>query len=267
MQLLSFAAVFRRSRLRLRSRRISRVLGDQCVAEDSAAGRFAVADASTRLNGLDPRVRVECDTSQGWMRGASDLDMGKILLARSATTDFDEQGRIVGTLDLPINVRGQAEVASLAQEFRRFPLTTLYSSPGESARQTAQQLGEMLGVKVRILKDLKNLDFGLWQGLQTSEVRRKHPKLFKQWEESPRGICPPAGETVDEVLERLPKSLKPVLKRRESTIVALIAPDPLRQLIACYLKGAPVEQVWEQGAQAPWELIEPTVGSARREEM
>ena len=124
----------------------------------------------------------------------------------------------------------------------------------------------MLFRSVRVLKDLRNLDFGLWQGLQTAEVRRKHPKLYKQWEESPRGICPPAGETVEEVLERLPKALKPVLKRREGSIAALIAPDPLRRLIACHLKGTPIDQAWDQEAPTSWELIEPTVGSARREE-
>jgi hypothetical protein len=229
MQLLSFVPVFWRSRLRLSRRRNAWLSGAGRFVRRTQGSRRRIADPAPHSNGLDPGPGVECDTSLGWIRGGSDLDMGKILLARSATTDFDEQGRIVGTLDLPINVRGQAEIAALAQDFRRFPLVTIYAAPNESARETARQLGELLSVKVRILKDLKNLDFGLWQGLQTAEVRRKHPKLYKQWEESPRGICPPAGETTSQIAQagsQTPAQQRGRIDRtRPSPVVVRLLPE------------------------------------------
>lgn len=192
--------------------------------------------------------------------------MGQILLARSATTDFDEQHRIIGRLDLPVNVRGQAELAALAEEWRGKPIATIYAAGCESARQSASVLGKLLGVKVRQLAELKNLDYGLWQGLQVDEVRRKHPKLFKQWEETTGDACPPAGETLAQVFERLPKALKPVLKSRPGAVVALFAPDPLRQIIRCYLRGEDCSRIWENGDSAPWELLEVDGGPGRVKE-
>lgn len=182
--------------------------------------------------------------------------MGQIILVRSGTTDYDEQERIVGNLDLPLNIRGQAELAELAREFQGKPIDRIYSAASESARESAQFLGEQLGVKVKILDDLRNLDFGLWQGLSVNEVRRKHPKLYRQWEECPCTICPPAGEMMEEVFARVQKPLKRVLRRGRKGTVLLVAPDPLRCVLRCCLKQLDLNQVWESGGGGAWETIE-----------
>lgn len=182
--------------------------------------------------------------------------MGRILLARSATTDYDEQDRIVGRLDLPINVRGQAELLSIANDWRDARLATIYAAANESARMSATVVGKQLGVKCRVLPDLANLDFGLWQGLTVDDVRRKHPKLYKQWEECPLGICPPAGETVEQVFERLPQAARPLLKRRGGSAVAVFAPDPLRLILRAWLTGIDPARLWDQPADKAWESIE-----------
>lgn len=182
--------------------------------------------------------------------------MGQLILARCGATDFDEQDRIVGNLDIPVNVRGQAEMAELANDLAGRSIHTIYSSAGESARESARFLAERLGVKVRVLEELRNIDFGLWQGLPVAEVRRKHPKVFKQWEQSPCAICPPAGEMLDVVIDRVRRALKPVLRRCQNSTCVLVAPDPLRQVIRCYLKNTDVAHLLEDHNGSIWETIE-----------
>ena len=184
--------------------------------------------------------------------------MGQIILARAGTTDFDEQDRIAGTLDLPLNLRGQAEVLQMAREMEGLPIERIFAANSEAARETAKFLGEHMDVKVRILEELTNQYLGLWQGLQVDEVRRRHRKVFRQWEESPTNICPPAGEMVDEVLERIEANLRPVLKRSRDELVVLVAPDPLRQLIRCYLTHSDITNlcICENGNPTTWETIE-----------
>jgi broad specificity phosphatase PhoE len=183
--------------------------------------------------------------------------MGRIVLVRAGTTDFDEQDRIAGTLDLPVNVRGRAELAEAAQELRQQPIEVLYACAGESAQESAAILGEQLGVRVRLLENLRNLDFGLWQGLQVSEVKRKHKSLFKQWNDNPDAICPPAGEMVQDVLDRVHKALRQVLKRHREDVIGIVAPEPLRKVIKAYLTRRPVTCILgENGQGAAWEAID-----------
>lgn len=181
--------------------------------------------------------------------------MGQVFLAKSATTDFDEQDRIVGTLNVPINVRGQAEVAEMARELAGVPIDTVYSTPSTSARETANLLGKQLGAKVKDLEELRNLDFGLWQGLPVAEVQRKHKKLYTKWKESPCEACPPAGEEIAQVFERVEKVLGPIIRKNSFRGIVIVAPDPLRKVIRCFLTERKVDNVLLQAASSPVEKI------------
>src|SRR4051794_39881395 len=125
----------------------------------------------------------------------------RIILTRSGATDYDDQHRIAGTLDVPLNCRGRAEAADLARDLRKEPVEAVYAAAGEASAQTAAILGERLGAKVKVLDDLRNQDFGLWQGLSLEELKQRHPKLVKLWEDSPCSVCPPNGEMPEAALE------------------------------------------------------------------
>lgn len=182
--------------------------------------------------------------------------MSHMILTRSGTTDFDEQERLTGTLDVPINGRGQEELARMAEELRGFPVEMIYAAAGSAARESAEFLGRELQVKVKVLDDLHNLDFGRWQGLPLGELRKKHRKVFKYWEETPCAVCPPDGEMLPSVRDRVQKALRPVLKKAQSGMVVLVAPEPLRSVIRCYLKGENLDQLWDAGnPNGCWETI------------
>src|SRR5262245_48687486 len=111
--------------------------------------------------------------------------MTQVVLIRPGATLYDEQNRIQGILDLPLSDRGREEVAQLAQRLaeplNEFPLSALYCGPAHSAVTTAEAVGKSLGLRPKLVEDLRNLDQGLWQGLQTEEIRRRHQKVFRQW--------------------------------------------------------------------------------------
>lgn len=161
--------------------------------------------------------------------------MSTTVLVRPGCTDFDEQNRIQGTLDLPLNKRGEEQVRQLIEDLKQLPLEIVYTSPCEPARSTAAALGTALGIPVKELDGLRNLDQGLWQGLEIEDLRRKQPRVFRQWQESPETICPPQGEMVPEALDRIRKSLEKPLKRGLS--IAIVASEPLATLIRCLVLG------------------------------
>lgn len=184
--------------------------------------------------------------------------MGRIVLVRAGTTDFDEEERVCGTLDVPINVKGRAELAEAAQELHAvLPLEVIYACASEAAFESAAMLGEQLGVRVRRLENLRNLDFGLWQGLPVGEIKRKHKKLFKQWQETPEAVCPPAGEMVQDAFERVESTLRPILKRHRGDAIGIVAPEPLCKVIRSHLTGTPLSGILcANGRPAQWESIE-----------
>jgi len=157
--------------------------------------------------------------------------MSEIVLIRPGCTDFDEQSRIQGSIDLPLNPRGKQQVDHLVEELRSIQLDVIYSGSCEPARSTAEAIGEHLGIPVKEETGLCNLNQGLWQGLQVDDVRRKFPKVFKQLQESPETICPPEGETLSEAVQRIRKTLRKPMKRNAR--IGIVASEPLATLVRC----------------------------------
>lgn len=164
--------------------------------------------------------------------------MSRVILIHPGTTDFDDQARIQGALDLPMNNAGLDQVREMIPSLNRLAIEAIYCAPEGAARQTADMLGSALGVRVKPSEELRNLNQGLWQGQMIDEVRRKYPRVIKQWEESPETICPPEGETVSKATERLKKALQKPLARQGA--IAIVAPHPAASLIRHIITGDPL---------------------------
>ncbi len=184
--------------------------------------------------------------------------MTQIVLIRPGATVYDEQNRVQGVLDVPLSDRGWAEVAALADKLAGITLSALYCGPSENAVRTAEAVGRTLGLRPRTVEELRNLDQGLWQGLQIDEIKRRHQKVFRQWIDDPCTICPPHGEPVPEALERIKAALKPLIKRHRDEAIGLVACDPIAQFIACSLRRDPRVQLADHVPTGGFERI--TVG-------
>ena len=189
--------------------------------------------------------------------------MSTVVLIRPGSTDFDQQNRIQGILDLPLNESGTQEIEQLAEKLEPFSLEVILCSPLESARSTARILGETLGVRVKELDELQNLNPGLWQGMRVDDIRQKHPRLYKQLQEAPDTICPPEGEMVSDAVERVRKVLQRPLKRYDA--LAIVAPEPLATLIRCVVTGQETESIspiCETTVPERWEVLGTNGGAA-----
>jgi probable phosphoglycerate mutase len=184
-----------------------------------------------------------------------------ILLIRSGITEFDSQGRIQGTLDVPLCEEGRRQAESTATDLaaRPTPIDALYAGPCLSAQQTAEVVGEKLDLKPKTLKKLHNLDQGLWQGLLFDEVKSKQPRVYRQWQERPDTVCPPEGETLHQAGERLKLALAKLTKKHKSGTIALVLSQPLASVLRSLMlrDGQPPCLCHSATAGKPlWEPIE-----------
>lgn len=159
----------------------------------------------------------------------------KILLIRPGATEFDEQGRITGNLDVPLCELGLKQAAELAESSADYDVTAIFSSPSLAAQQTAKIIGKTHGRKVKVRDALTNIDMGLWQGKEIEELRATQPKIARQWEEHPETVCPPEGESVEDVLPRVQKFLRKLKKKNRPGMIVIVVADPLAKVIASLL--------------------------------
>src|SRR5688572_17420095 len=158
-------------------------------------------------------------------------EMSRVVLVRPGATDFDDQGRMKGCLDMPLSECGRQQVQRITAELADLELDEILSAPCESALETAYQLAQGRGIKVKVVECFRNLDHGLWHGKLIEEVRRTQPKVYKQGQESPGNLCPPGGETIEQAKARVKKAIKKISKRTGGDVIALVIPDPLASIV------------------------------------
>ncbi len=166
------------------------------------------------------------------------MNMLTVVIVRPGESQYDLEERVQGRLDLPLTKVGELQRDADTQQLSRLPINQIYTSPSEPALSSARHLGEALDVSVKSLAGLENMSLGLWEGMCIDEIRRKHPKVFRQWQEAPDFVCPPQGETSAEVVERVGAAMRKPLKRKGT--IAVVCPEPLATLMTCVLRGEPV---------------------------
>jgi broad specificity phosphatase PhoE len=95
-----------------------------------------------------------------------------LLLVRHAETDWNADGRLQGQTDRPLSDFGRRQAQRLAGELEREEIEAIYSSDLSRTRETAEILGERLGLPVALDPELREKDWGTWEGLTAVERDR-----------------------------------------------------------------------------------------------
>ncbi|HJU36658.1 MAG TPA: histidine phosphatase family protein [Gaiellaceae bacterium] len=98
--------------------------------------------------------------------------MPTLLLVRHGETDWNADGRLQGQTDRPLSDFGRRQAQQLADELADEELEAIYSSDLSRARETAEIVGERLGLPVVLDPELREKDWGTWEGLTAVERDR-----------------------------------------------------------------------------------------------
>lgn len=189
--------------------------------------------------------------------------MVRFVLIRPGSTDFDEQGRIKGTLDIPLSEGGQCQVSQLVHDLAGEKIHFLYAAPCQCAQQTATAVATQHRVKAKVLTELVNLDHGLWHGKLIDELRQTNPKVYRQWQEHPETVCPPDGESLAEALERASGVIGRLTLKHAGKTVALVVPEPLLSLLRSAIDESDIGDLWKvECAPAAWQVLETGTAAA-----
>ena len=117
-----------------------------------------------------------------------------LYVVRHGATEWSEDGRHTGRTDLPLLDKGRAQAKDTAALLGGHRFALVLTSPLQRARETCAIAG--LGDRAVITDDLREWDYGEYEGLTTTTIRATVPG-WTIW----TGPCP-GGETLDQVAAR-----------------------------------------------------------------
>jgi broad specificity phosphatase PhoE len=131
-----------------------------------------------------------------------------IHLARHGQTAYNAEGRFQGHLAVPLDATGREQAAALAEAAAEVPIRTLWCSPLERARETAEVVGGRIGLTPRPDVRFAETDTGDWTGRSFAEVRAEDPEGFRRFEVSDPTFRYPGGESFAEQSARVQDALE-----------------------------------------------------------
>lgn len=143
--------------------------------------------------------------------------MPLIYFVRHGQTDYNASKRIQGTLEIPINGKGQQQarrngslLAELIGEKSRFDFV---ASPLLRARQTMETVRRAMGLPAdgyRTDDRLKEISFGGWAGLTWPEIKARDPEIYARRQADRWNVAPPGGERYSDVCRAVAEWLESV---------------------------------------------------------
>jgi phosphoserine phosphatase len=120
----------------------------------------------------------------------------KIYLVRHGQTSWNQDRRLQGLRDIPLNRAGIRQSHRLAGWYRNLGVTRIVSSPLLRARRSAQILAEHAGGAPLTDDRLREIDHGPWTGLRLEAVRVRFPDEFAAWTFFPEKLRMSNGESL-----------------------------------------------------------------------
>ena len=203
----------------------------------------------TRVISAQPLAReVALDTGPppkiiGW---ATDLgDVTTLRLLRHGETPHTIEKRFSGTrFDPPLSERGEGQARAAAKHIATLGgIDAIVASPLTRARQTAQAVADELGLEeVSTDDDLRECDFGEWDGLTFGEAQARGGPALSTWLATPE-MAPPGGESLVQLSARVAEAQQRILAAHAGESVLIVAHVGSIKMLVREALAAPISTI------------------------
>lgn len=195
-----------------------------------------------------------------------------LYLIRHGETEGSETKRYKGSIDVPLSENGIRQIeqaaAFVAQQIRssfysrqlsylRDIHANVTDDQGETGEMKAVytsdlsravKSGEIIAAPHRIipkaLPDLRERNFGIWEGMSFSEIRDQYPVEFNAWADNPLKYSPVGGESTLDMSHRVIAALERIISSHDNQVIAIVAHGGVNRIILCHIMGVPFENIF-----------------------
>ncbi len=126
-----------------------------------------------------------------------------IYIIRHGETDWNRQKRFQGHTDIALNDEGRLQAVRLAMKLADvLPFDRLVASDLLRARETAEILNRGYNTPIAVDEELREMNFGQWEGLNITAIQERWPDELQEWYTSGQ-LTVPGGESQEELFQRV----------------------------------------------------------------
>ncbi|MFH1904641.1 MAG: alpha-ribazole phosphatase [bacterium] len=171
--------------------------------------------------------------------------MGKIFIVRHGQTSGNSTLKYFGITDVELNEEGINQAGLASKRLEKENICRIYSSSLKRAFKTAEIIAKPHRISVELKEDLREINFGNWEGLGFQEIQKSFPQEFSEWQNNIMGFTMPQGESILELKRRVETAFNEILNSaRENNVVIVTHGGPIRIILSKILSLNALETVF-----------------------
>ncbi len=168
----------------------------------------------------------------------------RVYVIRHGETEWNALMKYQGHTDMPLSQRGRRQAELLGKRLSTENFHAFYASDLKRAYETAKIISKFHGQEVKTVPELKELNFGSWEGLNIEEIKESFPDVLKQWWEKPFSIKIPGGETLSDMVNRSVTAVKKIVSRHSGENIVLVSHGGVIRGIIGSVLGMDLNKYW-----------------------
>jgi 2,3-bisphosphoglycerate-dependent phosphoglycerate mutase len=165
----------------------------------------------------------------------------RICLVRHGETEWNAERRIQGQIDIDLNDIGRRQAVAAGAWLRASGIGALYSSDLQRAWMTAQAIGAALGLAPQAVPELRERNYGVFQGLTYAEAEARHPEGYAAFTGRNADYDFEKGESLRAMFARVTGKLREIAARHPGQAVAVVVHGGVLDIVNRFVRGNPLD--------------------------
>ena len=170
--------------------------------------------------------------------------MTEIIIIRHGETEWNKTGRFQGHSDVPLSAEGRTQAAALGKNLVVDHVDAIYASDLTRAMETAAPLAQRFGLEVISDPQLRELNFGAWEGRNFNDVNAENPNAMKNFYTDPEQADIPESEPFPEFQRRIAGRVREIVARERGKRIVIVSHGASIRILLADILSMPIRSIW-----------------------
>lgn len=150
------------------------------------------------------------------------MENTRIYIARHGETELNKLDIVQGSKDVELNKTGLLQAKTLGDHFADIHLDLICSSTMIRARQTAQMVADSKQMEVETFDDLREMNFGDFEGLKITDIKSGFTKYKTAWADGNIDLACKNGESPLQVFKRADPCFRSIVEENAGKTILFV---------------------------------------------
>lgn len=160
-------------------------------------------------------------------------------IVRHGETNWNILGKTQGHGNSSLTQKGKEQALTLANSMKKYPIDYIYTSDLGRAIETADIIANELNLETKQTSSLREMGFGVWEGLLIDEIKETYSDMYSTWRNSPHLVDIPGGETLSIIRDRVNEFITELNEKYDNKHIVLVSHSVTVRviLLSCLASG------------------------------